>query len=148
VDVQTSVGLLVLDNGEVAETSPDSQSILLAVGHALEVVTSLLVDTLLLDTLNLCRLLSSGLVLGLKLGDLCLESLDLLSLAVCNGADLDVDLIQVADGVCLEGLIAAELLETNGQNTVLLAPITEVVDAGDVPASSLVQVAQETSDDG
>lgn len=62
--------------------------------------------------------------------------------------DLDVDIEQVVDGILEKLLLATVLLETQCQYTVLLAPVTEVVDANHIPASGLVEVGEETANDG
>ena len=87
--------------------------------------------------------------------------------------DLDVDVVQVRDGVLLELLLGPVPLEADGEDTCerriatgsascpstqarhsenrrtkLLAPVAEVVHAEDVPAVGLVEVGEEGADDG
>ena len=52
--------------------------------------------------------------------------------------NLDVDIEQVLNGVFLESLLVAVLLEADGDETELLSPITKVVERDDLPAARTV----------
>lgn len=47
-----------------------------------------------------------------------------------------------------QGILISPLLPGQSQKTVLLTPITEVVDSRDIPTGTLVQLGEETTDDG
>ena len=134
VDVEAGVGVLVADNGEITEALPHGEGVGVAVGHLLEVLAGLLVQAVGLESRNV---LAGLLALG-----------ELLLLGGHLGVDADVELEEVVDGVLLEGLLVTVLLVGKGQKTVLLTPVAEVVDAGDIPAGAGVEVGEETTDDG
>lgn len=134
VDVEAGVGVLVTNNGEITEALPHGEGIGVAVGHLLEVAAGLLVQAVGLEGRNI---LAGLLALG-----------ELLLLGGHLGVDADVELEEVVDGVLLEGLLVAVLLVGEGQETVLLTPVAEVVDADDIPAGAGVEVGEETTDDG
>jgi len=54
----------------------------------------------------------------------------------------------VLDGVALELLLRTILLKPHCQETVLLSPVTKVVDPDRAKAEELVQVGNEVADDG
>ncbi|TKW55362.1 hypothetical protein CTA1_4108 [Colletotrichum tanaceti] len=134
VDVEAGVRLLVAGDAEIAEAPPLRDGGLVAGDHGLEVFAGLLVEAVVLE--------GRDVLAGLLLGG------DLLFLVAHGGVDLDIDLVQVVDGVLLEGVLAAEAVEAESQQAVLLAPIAEVVDAGDIPAGAVVEVGDEAADDG
>ena len=55
--------------------------------------------------------------------------------------------VQMGDSVGLQFLLAPEPLETDGEQSELFPPISEVVYPGDLPSVSFVQVGQEGTDD-
>jgi len=62
--------------------------------------------------------------------------------------DFDVDIEQVLDGVLQQLLLRSVTLESNSQETVLLAPVTEVVHADSIVAVGIQNVADKGSNDG
>lgn len=61
--------------------------------------------------------------------------------------DLDVDVIKVLDGVLLKLFFVTELLESDGEKTVLLAPVTQVVDGDRLVSDGFVDLRDEVTDD-
>lgn len=118
VHVQTRVRLLVLLNRQRAETLPLHEILLHTVFHPFEELARLFVDLLALAAL-----------FGRKL------------------VDLDVHIEQVLHRVRLQLLLVAKATPAERQQTKLLAPVTQVVQALHVPAIGLVQIRQERTDD-
>ncbi len=125
---------MVAGDAEVAEALPLGEGVGVAVRHLLEVAAGLLVQAVGLERRH---------VLAVRL-----PLLDLLLLGRHLRVDAHVQLEQVVDGVLVEGLFVAVLLKGQGQQTVLLAPVTEVVDTGHIPAGALVEIREEAADDG
>jgi len=148
VNVKTGIGLLVLVDTEVTEATPQGERLGVLVLHALEVTARLLILTGIHKLGNL-GLQSGDILVLLLLGlDLLLQLLDGLLFLADNLVDLDVDIEQVVDGVLVQGLLVTEVLESVGQKTVLLTPVTEVVHLDHFPSHHSVEVGKETTNDG
>jgi len=134
LNVETSVGLLITNNTEVSESSPQFNSLLVTIRHSSEVLSGLLIQG---AGLKLSNILTSVLLL-----------LDLGLLVRHLVVDSDVKVEKMVDRVGLESLLITPLLPGESQQTVLLTPVTKVVHSSNLPASALVQRSEETTNDG